>query len=634
MRDVVVGTAGHIDHGKTLLVKAMTGIDADRLEEEKRRGITLDVGFATLRTERGTLHFVDLPGHERFVKNMLAGATGTDLCLLVVAADESVMPQTVEHAEILHLLGVTRGVVALNKVDLVDRETRDMALLELGEFLSAHGLGHLPVLEVSALTGEGVQALVDALYEQVRSCPVPAADRPFRLPVDRVFPIKGFGTVVTGTCIDGRLSVGEHAELYPDVGSSRVRGLQIFGEDVSSVSAGQRAALNLPDLKHAGIHRGHLAATPGSCWPARLLDVRLRVLPSAVVPVRTGSTCALHVHTQEVEAHVHLEGKSSLGPGESGLAQLRMAEPVMCWPGDRFILRMPSPARTVAGGEILLVARRKARWTRAKDAALARALEKGKALEGLLLEAGPAGLSSEEAAGRLGVSQVNLEALANFSEKAGRLKRWGSGRWWLEASEAQAWLERAETWLKSKHQGPSPLAWVPRQELLGRWLRVLGAARGEALIWALAEEGCIETEGDRVRLKGHRVQLTPSQLKAQEAVLAALAGPGFAARTGRELEEIGIEVRRILPLLIASGRLVRFGGDHFTTAESLQFVRAALLAWASERGPLLSIPDFKEALGITRKHAMPLLEYLDDVKWTRREGDGRRILLKDEKGSD
>jgi len=629
MRDVVVGTAGHIDHGKTLLVKAMTGMDADRLDEEKRRGITLDVGFATLRTERGTLHFVDLPGHERFVKNMLAGATGIDLCLLVVAADESVMPQTVEHADILSLLGVTRGVVALNKVDLVGQETREMGLLELGEFLWAHGLGHLPVLEVSAATGEGVQALIEALYEQVRSCPVPAADRPFRLPIDRVFPVRGFGTVVTGTCIDGRLAAGEQVQLYPDGGSSRVRGLQIFSQDVNAVSAGQRSALNLADLRHTDIRRGHLAAMAGSCWPTRLLDVRLRVLPSAVVAIRSGSTCSLHVHTQEVEAHVHLQGTMSLGPGESALAQLRMAEPVTCWPGDRFILRMPSPARTVAGGEVLLVARRKVRWTRAKDASLARALEVGNALEGLLVEAGAAGLSPEEASGRLGISQANLEALARSSEEAGRLKRWGSGRWWLEVSEARAWQERAEAWLESKHRGPPPVASLPRQELLGRWLRVLGAARGEELIDALVEEGHIEAEGDRVRVRGHSVQLAPAQLAAQGAVLAALAGPGFVARAGRELEALaGPETRQILPYLVASGRLVRFGGDHFATPDSLRSVKEALLAWASRRGPFISIPDFKEALGITRRYAMPLLEYLDDLKWTRREGDGRRILLK------
>jgi selenocysteine-specific elongation factor len=628
MRDVVIGTAGHIDHGKTLLVKAITGMDADRLEEEKRRGITLDIGFATLGEGRGTLHFVDLPGHERFIKNMLAGATGVDLCLLVVAADESVMPQTAEHAEILGLLGVERGVVALNKVDLVDEETRELALLELSEFLAGHGLGGLPVVPVSAATGEGVPELVDALFTQAAACPAPPAGRPFRLPVDRVFPVKGFGTVVTGTCIDGRLGLGDQVDLYPGGSASRVRGLQVFGKPVESVTAGQRAALNLPDLRHLEIRRGHLAAAPGSCWPSRLLDVRIRVLPSALVPLRTAGTCTLHVHTQEVEAHVHLEGGASLGPGESGLAQLRTPEAVTCWPGDRFILRLPSPARTVAGGEVLLVARRKARWARPKDRSVAQALRAEEGLQALLVEAGPLGAAPGEAAGRLGLSADGLEAHALSAEKSGRLERWARGSWWLDPSEARSWLDRAESWLKSRHEGRPPAAWVPRQELQGRWLRVLGPARAEALVEALAGGGRVESDGDRVRARGHEVRLTPAQRASWDAVLQSLAGHGFVAKTGRELvAEAGEAAREVLPLLLEARRVLRFAGDHFTTPESLEAVREFLSAWARDRGPTLSIPDLKEALGITRKYAMPLLEYLDDLKWTRREGEGRRVLL-------
>ena len=340
MRDVVVGTAGHIDHGKTLLVKALTGMDADRWEEEKRRGITLDIGFATRTDGRGTLHFVDLPGHERFIKNMLAGATGIDLCLLVVAADESVMPQTVEHAEILSLLGIRRGVVALNKVDLVDEETRELAQLELDEFLESRGLGHLPVVPVSAATGEGIEALLEALHAQAEACSAPDAGRPFRLPVDRVFPVKGFGTVVTGTCIDGSVAVGGTLSVYPGDRGSRVRGIQIFGNAIEEAHAGQRAALNLPDLRHEEVRRGDLAAEAGSIWPTHLLDVRVRVLASAKRPLKTGAVCTLHVHTQEVEAHIHLCGRDALAPGEECLAQARLPQPAAAWPGDRFILRL------------------------------------------------------------------------------------------------------------------------------------------------------------------------------------------------------------------------------------------------------------------------------------------------------
>ncbi len=628
MRDVVVGTAGHIDHGKTLLVKALTGIDADRWEEEKRRGITLDIGFARLETPEGTLHFVDLPGHERFIKNMLAGATGIDLCLLVVAADESVMPQTVEHAEILGLLGVSRGVVALNKVDLVDRETRELALLEVFEFLDAHGLGRLPVVPVSAASGEGLEALREALFREAALCPAPPADRPFRLPVDRAFPVKGFGTVVTGTCIDGFVKVEDAVEILPQGLESRVRGLQIFGKAVEAARAGQRVAVNLSDVHHADLRRGDLLGRPGTVWPTHLLDVRLSVLPSAKRPLKTGAVCTLHLHTQEVEAHVHLAEADALAPGEEGLAQLRCPEKVCAWPQDRFILRLPSPARTVAGGEVLLPARRRARWRRARDRAVGQALLARDALRAILLEAGPAGLSPKDLVERLGLTPERLKALSAEGEKAGRLVKWGGGTWWLDAGEASGWLDRAADWLKARHAGRSPVDSIPRQELLGRWGRILGAARCEALLQALVAAGRAEVEGDRVRPAGHRVTLTPPQRAAWDGILARLAEARTPVQTGKELEEAyGSAARQVLPLLVAEGHLRRFGGDFFIAPATLDALRLSLAAWSKDRSPLIAVPDFKDLLGITRKYAMPLLEYLDEMKWTRREEEGRRILV-------
>ncbi len=633
MRDIVVGTAGHIDHGKTLLVKAMTGTDADRWEEEKQRGITLDIGFATLAHERATLHFVDLPGHERFIKNMLAGATGVDVCLLVVAADESVMPQTVEHAQIVRLLGVGRGVVALNKIDLVDGETAELARLELGDFLQGLGMEHWPVLPVSALTGDGVPALVEALLREAEACERPGGGRPFRLPVDRVFPVKGFGTVVTGTCVDGAVAVGDEVEVHPGRGRSRVRGLQVFGAPVPSAEAGQRVAVNLPDLHHQDLRRGCLVAVAGALWPTHLLDVSVEVLPSARLPLRTGTTLALHVHTQEVEAHLHLEGPAALGPGERGLAQLRMPEPVMAWPGDRFILRQPAPAGTVAGGEVLLVAQRKARWKRPVDRATAEALRRGDGLAALLVEAGPAGLSASDVSARIGLAGAALEAAAFAGERSGSLVRWGRGAWWLAPGEAQAWTTRSEAWLKSKHGGKGPLEWVPRQEFLGRWQRILRLERAEALLTALESAGAVEVRGDRVRSAGYGVKLTPKQREAVAALRVELGGDGYPMRTGKELEDAcGLAVREVLPILTGAGEVIRFGGDFFMAMETREAVRALLADWVAGHGPTISVPEFKDALGSTRKYVMPLLEHLDDLKWTRREGDGRRILVRRETG--
>jgi selenocysteine-specific elongation factor len=631
MRDVVVGTAGHIDHGKTLLVKALTGIDADRFPEEKARGITLDIGFATLPSAEGTLHFVDLPGHERFIKNMLAGATGIDLCLLVVAADESVMPQTVEHAEILALLGVRRGIVALTKVDLVDAETRELAELELHEFLERHGLSSLPVIPVSAVTGEGLPALREALYAAARECPAPPPGRPFRVPLDRAFAAKGFGTVVTGTCIDGTLGVGEPVEVLPSGSRSKVRGMQVFGQPVDRVVAGQRAALNLSDLSHRDLRRGMLVTLPGCAMPTRLLTVGVKVLDSARAPLKTGLVCALHIHTQEVEAHLHLAGSPAIEPGERSLAQLRMADPVMAWPGDRFILRLPSPARTVAGGEVLLVASRKARWARPRDRALAEVLQRDdpdRGVHALLIEAGPLGSTPESLSGRLGIHTADLEAYPPSLEHSKILTRWASGRWWLHASEAGAWLERAEGFLKAKQQGGQPRGWVPRQELSGRWARAIGAERGAALAEALVASGKAEAEGDRVRIAGHKVTLKPEQAAARQKALEALAAAAPAPRTAKELEEAaGPALRSVLPVMAEAREVIRFAGEFFIPPSSLEAIRAVLARKAARGGPVFAVPEFKEMVGITRKHAMPLLEYLDDLKWTRREGDGRRILL-------
>lgn len=621
MRDIVIGTAGHIDHGKTLLVKAITGMDADRLEEEKRRGITLDIGFATLRGERGTLHFVDLPGHERFIKNMLAGATGIDAFLLVVAADESVMPQTVEHTDILRLLGVGRGVVALTKTDLVDADTLELASLELSEFLCARGFGGLPVVPVSAVTGAGVPQLVEALYAAAQACQAPPSDRPFRLPVDRVFSVRGFGTVVTGTCVDGELAVNATVELFPGEGTSRVRGIQVFGGETPAIRAGQRAALNVPDLKREALRRGHMAAEPGSVWPSRLLDVRVQVLDGARHPLKSGLVCRLHIHTQEVEAHLHLADAGALAPGEEGVAQLRCPEEVCAWPGDRFILRLPSPDRTVAGGEVLLVARRKARWARPLERRLLPWLRGGNRLEALLAEAGALGSSPAEAAARLG---------AKRPPPAGAAVQWGGGSWWLDPLEAKGWTERATAWLEARHKGKTPLAWTPRQEFLGRWVRLLGEARAQALLQALLDQGRIESEGDRVRPAGYKISLTPQQEEARRKVLAALPAGGFAVKTGRELEEaVGPKVREVLPLMTGGGELVRFGGDFFLRPEALEEVRRLLLERAGSGAGTIGVPEFKDLLGITRKYAMPLLEHLDDLRWTRREGEGRRITLKE-----
>ena len=353
MKNIIVGTAGHIDHGKTALVKALTGIDADRLEEEKRRGITIDIGFAHLQLASGVrLGFVDVPGHERFVKNMLAGVGGIDMVLFVVAADESIKPQTREHFDICRLLGIPKGIIALTKADLVDADILELARLEVEEFTAGSFLEGAPVVAVSSATGAGIPELRAALERAAASVPEKDAGGHFRLPIDRVFSVKGFGTVATGTLLSGTLGKESEVEAYPLGRRLRVRGVQVYGENADRASAGQRTAVNLPDVQPGELARGMVLAGPGLFEAVRHIDCALELLPSAK-PLKHRAPVHFHAGTAEIEAEVRLlEGAGALQPGRRGWARIVLRDPALLLPGDRFIIRMFSPVTTIGGGEI------------------------------------------------------------------------------------------------------------------------------------------------------------------------------------------------------------------------------------------------------------------------------------------
>ena len=354
MKHVIIGTAGHVDHGKTVLVKALTGTDTDRLAEEKRRGITIEPGFARLDWPDGTqAGIVDVPGHEKFIKNMLAGAGGIDLAMLVIAADEGVMPQTVEHLDILSLLGVQGGLVVLTKAELVDDDWLELVRGQALELTEGTFLEGAPILSVSAVTGQGIPELRDALYRLVQEAREKSALAPFRLPIDRVFSVDGFGTVVTGTLTEGAVQVGDAVELVPSGLQSRVRTLQVHGESVDAAYAGQRAALNLTNLQKSEIRRGDAAVRPGSARSSRMLDVRLRCLRNAKRTVLNGSQVHLYHGTSVHLAKAVLLERDELRPGESCLAQLRLTEPMAVKQGDRFVIRFYSPVETIGGGTVL-----------------------------------------------------------------------------------------------------------------------------------------------------------------------------------------------------------------------------------------------------------------------------------------
>ncbi len=368
MPHIIVGTAGHIDHGKTALVKALTGIDADRLKEEKERGITIDIGFANLTLDaQTTIGFIDVPGHERFIKNMLAGVGGIDMVVLVIAADESVMPQTREHLDICSLLHIKQGLTVLTKIDNVEREMADLVEVEVREFLKGSFLERSPILRVSSLTGEGIPQLIEALRQAIGNVAPKDDTELFRLPVDRCFTMKGFGTVVTGTLIAGQVHKEDAVEIFPSQRTTRVRGIQVHGRASNEARAGQRTALNLQGVEVAEIERGMVLTVPGVFKPTSMFDCNLELLRSAPAPIEMRKRVRFHIGTAELMGYVVLLGQERLNPGESALVQIRVEEPAFALPGDRFIIRQYSPMITIGGGQILLKALRNVPWPRFSD---------------------------------------------------------------------------------------------------------------------------------------------------------------------------------------------------------------------------------------------------------------------------
>src|SRR5579872_920832 len=511
MKSIVIGTAGHIDHGKTALVKALTGIDADRLEEEKRRGITIDIGFAHLQlTPELRLGFVDVPGHERFVKNMLAGVGGIDLVLFVVAADESIKPQTREHFDICRLLGIQRGIVVLTKSDLVEKDILELVRLEMEEFIAGSFLEGAPVLPVSSTTGAGIDDLRRELDRASAAVVEKSAAGHFRLPIDRAFSAKGFGTVVTGTLISGAVSREQEVELYPKGRKLRVRGVQVYGKPAERATAGQRTAVNLADIEPLEIARGMALAEPGRFRAARLLDCALQLLPSAK-PLKHRAPVHFHAGTAEIEAEVWLLGGATvLKPGERAYARIVLREPALVLPGDRFIIRMFSPVVTIGGGVVLDTGG--VRYRKADNVAQRLDILAGpdrSAKVALLVKESASGMSFADLVARTGLLDRDLEAAARSPQLV-----------WLRQPQPwlvdRAWFDRTlqhliET-VREFHRAHPLLAGIARQDLRGRELAKAAPFVFDVL---LAEAKDLAIEGETVRLRTHKVVLKQDEEQAR-----------------------------------------------------------------------------------------------------------------------
>jgi len=633
MKSIIIGTAGHIDHGKTALVKALTGIDADRLEEEKRRGITIDLGFAHLELaapsgEKLRLGFIDVPGHERFVRNMLAGVGGMDLVLLVIAADESIKPQTREHFEICRLLSIPRGITVITKADLVDEDTLSVVRMEIEDFVRGAFLdvSRSPVVAVSALKGTGLDELKREIVRLTAEVPARDTEALFRLPIDRVFTMKGFGTVVTGTLIAGKIKKEEEVEIFPQRHRARVRGVQVHGSMTDQAIAGQRTALNLAGVQMEDLARGMALAAPGLLEPTQRIEVQISLLHDAK-PLKNRARVHFHAFTSETIAEITLRGATELKPGGTGFAQLRTADPMLLLPGDRAILRQFSPVITI-GGAVVLDAFPMPRLK--KDALLAflKTLAEGTRQETLLARIsrrGHEGLALSAAVRETGLKQSVLQPIVAALVQQKQITQAGE---FLVSS--QAFLKARENIiaaLDAFHKANPLVAGISKEELrekLGLHQTVM-----EAVLAQLARDKKAEVIGEQVRLAGRGVELKDDEAKAKEQIERAFADAGLKVPLMKEvLDKLPVDkarAQKLVTLLMRDRVLVKLADDLVFHQSALQGLRQ-VMATQKAKTPKIDVATFKDLIGVTRKYAIPLLEYLDQQRVTRRVGDERIIL--------
>ncbi len=633
-RQIVVGTAGHIDHGKSLLIRALTGIDPDRLKEEKERGITIDIGFANLVLADGTrVGFIDVPGHERFVKNMLAGVGGIDLVLLVIAADESVKPQTREHFDICRLLHIRHGLIVLTKADLVESDILDLVRLEVREFVSGSFLESAPVVAVSSRTGSGLNDLKAALQEAAARIPARPATGLLRLPVDRSFSIKGFGSVVTGTLIAGTIQEGGEVAVLPKRMTARVRGLEVFNKPTTLALPGQRTAVNLQGVDAGTIERGDVLTEPGVLEPSYLLDVSLEVLASAPAALKNLARVRFHHGTLEAMARVKLLEGGAIPPGGKAFAQLRLEVPVAALPGDRCIVRRYSPPLTIGGGTVLhnRPAKLKSSTAGARDRFVSLADPSAACrLRALVEEAGPQGIDAAALRARTGLDQEEVAGHLEGAVQRGELVALPTSvRRYLAGTVYQALSRKVLATLQEFHRKEALKEGFPREELRTRVFSRSHADVFRCLLADLAGRGAIRMEKERVALATHRIALAPQESALMEQIESAFARGGA---NPPDLDEVVAGLKadpgqaiRLYHLLLARGRLVRIQDGKVFHTEALEDLKRRLWELRA-RSPVIDISEFKDLSGTSRKNAIPLLEHFDQVRVTRREGN-RRVIL-------
>ncbi len=633
MEHAIIGTAGHVDHGKTALIKRLTGIDTDRLPEEQERELSIDLGFAYFDLPSGVrAGIVDVPGHERFVKNMLAGATGMDLVLLVIAADEGVMPQTREHRDILTLLGIRYGVIVLTKIDLSDPDWVDMVEDDVRSEMRGASFEAAPIVRVSASTGEGFPKLVETIDEVYAHVPPRDVSGPTRLWIDRVFSVRGFGTVVTGTLSRGRLAEDETVELLPQQSTMRVRAIQVHGEPVQAVSAAQRVALNLSRTESTAMVRGNLIAAPGAMQPTSMLDVRLRFLASARKVLANRTRVRLHIGTAEILARVVLLDCDTLLPGASCLAQLRLETVTAASARDHFVIRSYSPMTTIGGGEIIDPYPRTHRRYDERIIGHLLLAEEGSprdVVEQALRDGGSTPITAAELARRMQREPTDIEAVLHELRDQGCARHLRTTDSYVHAEHYDELASKLLHALDEYHaHAPLKLS-MPKSELQAA-VAPVPAAILEEVIAHLREAGRIAIHRSGLRLADHEVRLTPQQEAASRRMEEQARRRGFGPPTRSEVLDIDREnAPALLALALDRGTLLDVGGFIFHK-DSVERAKKLIRKHITDHGPM-TVSQFRDLTESSRKFVVPLLEHLDRIRFTRRQGDVRVLVSRDEK---
>ena len=633
MKQIILGTAGHIDHGKTSLIKAVTGVNTDRLKEEQARGITIELGFASMDLPGGWhLGIVDVPGHEKFVKNMVAGATGIDMVAMVIAADEGVMPQTREHMEICTLLGIRHGLIALTKTDLVDEEWMELVTEDIRDFARATFLEDCPIIPVSSATGEGIQAFVDTLDALSAAVPERPVTNLFRLPVDRVFTMKGFGTVITGSLVSGRVRVGDAVTIYPSMITSKVRGIQVHNESVEEAGPGMRTAINFQGLEKKSVNRGEVLSTPNSLKPSYMVDVSLHFLKSNQKPAKNRTKVRFHTGTSEVFGYLVLLDREELKPGEDIVAQLRLDTPVTLVRDDRFVIRSYSPVRTIGGGKVLNPVPQKHKLFQQDVVA---------GLKGLI-DSPPEEVVSfyVQDADVAGVTFANLLIMTNLPEKKLAAITQGLSstrdiiqidkdtRLFVHKQVFESLQNQVASSLEKYHQAKPLKAGISKEELKSKFPVQAADKLFSAVMNQMLKAATIVQEGEVVKLAGHKVSLGFDQETIKKKVLdiyrnSGLTPPYFKEVT-KSLDVDPAVARDVLMLLVSEGTMIKAKEELFFHVEPYEDLKKRLVAFLSANDEITT-PQFKEMTGVSRKYIIPLLEYFDAKNVTIRVGDSRKL---------